>query len=127
MREVISTKKAPAAVGAYSQAVRVGNLLFVSGQIPIKPENGELKLGDIVTQTRQVLANLKAVLEAGQSSMAQAVKVTIYLTDMDNFATVNEIYAEYFQANPPARVCVEVSRLPKNVAVEMDAIALCEG
>ncbi len=126
MTKIIQTDKAPVAVGPYSQAIKVGNLVFVSGQIPMKPENGELQLGHIVTQTKQVLENLTAILEAAGSSLTQTVKVTIYLTDMDNFATVNGIYAQYFPSDPPARVCVEVSRLPKNVSVEMEAVAWCE-
>ncbi len=126
VRTIISTDKAPAAVGPYSQAVKVGNLAFISGQIPINPQNGELVRGDIVSQTRQVLDNLKAIIEACGSSLEKTVKVTIFLTDMDNFATVNGIYSEYFSQEPPARACVEVSRLPKNVAVEMDAVVLCD-
>lgn len=126
MREIINTPKAPAAVGPYSQAVRVGNLAFVSGQIPINPDNGELLRGNILAQTTQVLENLKAVIEACESSLEKTIKVTIYLTNMDDFATVNEVYAQYFKESPPARACVQVSRLPKNVSVEMDAIVLCE-
>lgn len=125
MKKIIATSKAPAAVGPYSQGVKVGNLLFISGQIPLKHEDGELVGNDIVSQTKQVLDNLKAVAKAGGTSLDQAVKITIYLTDMDNFATVNQIYAQYFTENPPARACVEVSKLPKNVSIEMDAIVLC--
>lgn len=121
----ISTDKAPAAVGPYSQAIKTGNFLFVSGQIPLNPQTQELVSG-INAQTIQVLENLKAVLEAGGSSIAQVIKVTIYLTDMNDFSTVNEIYAKYFMENQPARACVAVKALPKNADVEMDAIALCE-
>lgn len=125
MRQIIKTQQAPAAVGPYSQGVKIGNLVFISGQIPLRPDDGELVGSDIVSQTKQVMDNLQAVAEASGTSLEKAVKVTIYLTNMDNFATVNQIYAQYFPENPPARVCVEVSRLPKNVAVEMDAIVFC--
>lgn len=124
MKEIIHTDKAPQAVGPYSQAVKVGNMAFISGQIPINPDNGQLIHGNIASQTRQVLDNLQAVVTACGSNLENVVKVTIYLTDMDNFATVNEIYGEYFHSNPPARACVEVSKLPKNVSVEMDAIVI---
>lgn len=121
----INTDKAPKAVGPYSQAVKSGNLLFISGQIPLNPQTEAMVKG-ITAQTIQVLENLKAVLEAGGSSLGQVVKITIYLTDMDNFSIVNEIYAQYFMDNRPARACVAVKALPKSANVEMDAIALCE-
>lgn len=125
MREVIFTEKAPAAVGPYSQAIRIGELAFVSGQLPLDPASGQIAADDVVGQTRQVLENLQAVVEASGSSLAKCVKVTIYLTDMNDFGLVNEIYGQYFPENPPARVCVEVSRLPKDVKVEMDAVCWC--
>src|SRR5690606_21648077 len=113
----------PISVGPYSQAVKAGGFVFVSGQIPLDPDSGQLVQGDIVAQTERVLQNLQAVLEAAGASMAQVVRATVYLKDMNDFAVVNEIYARYFPSQPPARVAVEVSRLPKDVLVEMDAIA----
>ncbi len=123
-RTSISTPNAPAAIGPYAQAVKAGGLLFVSGQIPIDPASGELVQGDIRAETRQVLNNLKAILEAGGSSLAKVVKATIFIADMEQFATINEIYAEFFHNDPPARACVEVARLPKDVQVEIEAVAV---
>lgn len=120
---VVNTDQAPAAIGPYSQAVVAGNMLFVSGQIPLDPSTGETVDGDISGQTKRVLENLKAVIEAAGSRMSHVVKVTIYLTDMKQFSVVNEIYGSYFSAPYPARACVQVSELPKGVQVEMDAIA----
>ncbi len=122
MKQLIRTDAAPAAVGPYSQAVAVDGWLWVSGQIPLDPASGELVTGNIDAATRRVLDNLKAVVEAAGASLDQAVRVTIYLTDLGGFETVNSIYAEYFTGSPPARVCVEVSRLPKGAEVEMDAV-----
>ncbi len=122
MRQVIWTAAAPAAIGPYSQAVAVDGWLWVSGQIPLDPATGELVSGDIDAATRRVLDNLKAVTEAAGAGLDQAVRVTIYLTDLGRFEAVNAIYAEYFTGSPPARVCVEVSRLPKGAEVEMDAV-----
>jgi 2-iminobutanoate/2-iminopropanoate deaminase len=124
VREIIHTASAPAAVGPYSQGVKVGNLVFISGQLGLDTKTGEIRYDSVEIQTRQVLENLKAIAEASGSSLKQAVKVTVYLTDMGNFDLVNKIYAQYFPENPPARVCVEVNRLPKDVAVEMDAICV---
>ena len=118
----ISTDHAPAAIGPYSQAVVAGDVLYVSGQIPLDPATGQVVTGDLPAQTRQVLDNLKAVIEAAERSMSDVAKVTIFLTDMQQFAVVNEIYGTYFSSPYPARACVEVSKLPKGVAVEMDAI-----
>ncbi len=127
-RRVIGTSRAPAAVGPYSQAIRAGEWLFVSGQIPLDPDTGAVVGGgespSIEAQTRRVLDNLGAVLEAGGADFASIIKTTIYLTDMDHFAAVNAIYAERVGEQPPARACVGVARLPKDVLVEMDAIAL---
>ena len=120
---VVNTDQAPAAIGPYSQAVVAGNMLFVSGQIPLDPSTGETVDGDISGQTKRVLENLKAVIEAAGSRMSHVVKVTIHLTDMKQFSVVNEIYGSYFSAPYPARACVQVSELPKSVQVEMDAIA----
>ena len=122
-RSIIKTSKAPAPVGPYSQAVRCGNLLFVSGQIPLDPENGELLLNSFAEQCHRVLLNLKLILEEGGSSLDSVLKVTIYMNNLAQFNELNEIYSEYFDASKPARACVEVSALPKGVSVEMDAIA----
>ena len=123
-KKIINTEKAPAAVGPYSQAVSTAALVFASGQIPIDPTTGSVVTGDIKTQTRQVLNNLKEVLAAAGSSLDKVVKATIFITNMDDFPVVNKIYAEFFPADPPARACVEVSRLPKGVNIEIEAVAL---
>ncbi|MCR4407270.1 MAG: RidA family protein [Anaerolineae bacterium] len=122
-REIISTSKAPAAVGPYSQAVRVGNLVFTSGQIAIDPEQGRLIEGDVTAQTRQVLKNLTAVLEAAGSSLAQVVKTTVFLQDIHDFAAMNAVYAEFFPESPPARSTVQVAALPLGALVEIEAVA----
>jgi len=122
-RHIISSSKAPAAVGPYSQAVQVGNMLFLSGQIPLNAA-GELQQGDIVVQTIQVLENLKAVLAAAELSLADVVKTTVFLTDLGDFAEMNRVYAEYFPTRPPARTTVQVAALPKGAAIEIDAIAV---
>jgi len=123
-KQVVNTDQAPAAIGPYSQAVKVGEMVFVSGQIPIDPATGDILQGDIKAQTWQVLTNLNTVLTAAGSSLEKAVKTTVYITNMDEFSQVNEVYSEFFKDQPPARACVEVSRLPKGVAVEIDAIAV---
>lgn len=120
---VISTKAAPAAIGPYSQAIKVGNLVFVSGQIPIIPETGETLQGDAAVQTRQVLNNLKNILVAADTSLDRVVKTTIFMKDLNDYAAVNDVYKEFFQNEPPARAAVQVSRLPKDVAIEIEAIA----
>jgi 2-iminobutanoate/2-iminopropanoate deaminase len=122
-KEVISTPNAPAAIGPYSQAVRTGNLIFVSGQIPLDPATGQLVRGDIGTQTQQVLENLAAVLEAAGSSLAKVVKTTVYLRDLGEFGRINEIYAKFFAGSPPARATVQVVRLPRDAAIEIDVVA----
>ena len=122
-RSIVNTSKAPAPVGPYSQAVRCGNMLFVSGQVPLDPESGELVLNSFAEQCHRVLLNLKIILEAGGSALGNVLKVTIYMENLAQFNELNEIYSEYFGAAKPARACVEVSALPKGVAVEMDAIA----
>ncbi|MGI5839255.1 MAG: RidA family protein [bacterium] len=124
-KEIVSTTKAPAAIGPYSQAVKAGGFLFVSGQIPLVPETGELVLGDIKEQAERVLDNINAILGAAGTSFDRVIKTTIFLTDMGNFAAVNEVYSKYFPTNPPARACVAVAQLPRGVAVEIEAIALC--
>lgn len=123
-RHVVATDKAPAAVGPYSQAIQAGKLVFTAGQIPIDPSTGKLVEGDIQLQTRQALTNLKAVLKAAGSSLAKVVKVTVFLQDMGAFGAMNQVYAEFFPENPPARSAVEVAALPLGADVEIEAIAL---
>ncbi|WP_036728503.1 RidA family protein [Peptoniphilus mikwangii] len=115
------TEKAPAAVGPYSQGAVVGNLLFTSGQIPLIPETGELVSDDIQKAARQSLENVKAIVENEGSNFNKAIKVNIFLSDMNNFAAVNEVYSEYFTDHKPARSCVEVARLPKDALIEIEA------
>ena len=122
MKETISTKNAPAAVGPYSQAIKHGNLLFISGQIPLDPKTGNLVEGDIEVQTRMVLENIKAILEAGGMTAHNVLKCTCFLKSMEDFEKFNSVYKTYFEESPPARECVEVSRLPKDVSVEVSAI-----
>jgi 2-iminobutanoate/2-iminopropanoate deaminase len=122
-KTTINTDKAPAAIGPYSQAVRAGNLLFLSGQIPINPETGDIVSGGTTAQTEQVMANLFGILESEKLSAANVIKVTIFIKDMNDFSRVNEIYARYFVSDPPARECVEVARLPKDVNIEISLIA----
>ena len=124
MKTIVHTPQAPAAVGPYSQAVRSGDLLFVSGQIPIDPATGNLVQGDIEAQTRQVMANLLAVVRAGGFTVDSVVKCTCFLKDMEEFARFNAVYSETFAEQPPARECVEVARLPKDVKVEISAICV---
>ena len=124
MKTIISTPKAPAAIGPYSQAVVVGDMIFTSGMIPIIPETGELETGDIKAQAKQAISNLIALLEESGSSAADVVKTTVYIKDMNDFAAVNEVYATFFTDNYPSRSCVEVARLPKDVKIEIEAIAL---
>lgn len=123
MRQAVSTESAPLAIGPYSQAVRAGDLLFVSGQVPIDPATGRLVEGDIATQTRRVLRNVGAILEAAGASFDHVVRTTVFLTDMDDFAAMNEVYAGCFRSPAPARATVQVSRLPKDARIEIDAIA----
>jgi len=123
-KKIIATRNAPAAIGPYSQAVTGAGLIFVSGQIPLDPETGEISGTNIKEQTDRVMKNLDAVLTAGGSDLGKVLKTTIYLADMDDFPIVNDIYGGYFDSAPPARASVEVSRLPKGVLVEIDAVAL---
>lgn len=122
MKEIIFTEKAPKPIGPYSQAIKVGNFLFISGQIPVDPERGKLVEGDIGAQTHQVLKNIRAIVEAAGGTLNNVVKVTVYLDDMDDFAEMNEVYSQYFSESKPARAAIEVSRLPKNVKIEIEAI-----
>jgi reactive intermediate/imine deaminase len=121
-RKAINTAAAPAAIGPYSQAIRHNDTVYVSGQIPLDPETGELVNGDIDAQIRQVFRNLKAVAEAADSDLSHALKVTVFLTDLGNFASVNEIMAEFFTEPYPARAAIEVAGLPKGADVEADAV-----
>ncbi|RBQ06955.1 RidA family protein [Pedobacter miscanthi] len=124
MKQIINTTNAPAPIGPYSQAVQAGNFLFVSGQVAINPENGELNIGNIEEETHQVMRNLKAVLLEAGLTFDNVVKSTIFLSDMGTFSQVNEIYGQYFTADFPARETVQVSVLPKNVNVEISVIAI---
>lgn len=123
MRRAVSSESAPAAIGPYSQAIRAGSLLFLSGQIPLDPATGTMVDGDITAQTQQVFANLKAVLQAGGATFDHVVKTTVYLADMNDFGTVNAIYGTYFSSPAPARATVQAARLPKDCRVEIDLIA----
>ena len=123
MKKIVSTDRAPKAIGPYSQAVVSNGWAFLSGQIPLDPATGQIVDGDIAVQTARVFENLKAVLEAAGSSLERVVKTTVYLKDMGEFARMNEVYATYFTANPPARATVEAARLPRDVRVEIDCIA----
>jgi len=123
-KKVIQTEKAPKAIGPYSQAIQAGGFLFLSGQIPLDPGSGELVRGDIRQQTQRVLENLKGVLESQNLTMADVVKVTIFLKDMGNFSQVNDVYGSYFPSSPPARSTVEVARLPREAGIEIEAVAI---
>lgn len=122
-KKVISTPKAPAAIGPYSQAIEVGDMIFTSGMIPVIPETGEVVKG-LEAQAAQALSNVKSLLESQGSSMNKIIKTTVFIKNMDDFAKINEIYATYFDESFPARSCVEVARLPKDVLLEIEAIAL---
>jgi 2-iminobutanoate/2-iminopropanoate deaminase len=123
MRRAVSSESAPKAIGPYSQAIRAGSLLFLSGQIPLDPATGAMVDGDVASQTHRVFANLKAVLEAAGGTFDNVVRTTVYLADMNDFAVVNEIYGTYFSSPAPARATVQAARLPKDARVEIDAIA----
>ena len=123
MREIISTDKAPGAIGPYSQAIKTGGMVYCSGQIPIDPVTGEFVSNDISEQTEQVLKNLTAVLEAAQTSLANVVKTTVFLADMSDFAAMNEVYGRFFSENKPARATVQAARLPRDAKVEIECIA----
>ena len=126
MKKIVATNEAPQAIGPYSQAIKAGGMLYVSGQIPLVPATGALIAGGIEAQTEQVLKNLQAIVEAAGISLADVVKTTVYITDIQDFARVNAVYARYFVKDCPARVCVEVSNLPKGALVEIDVIAVCD-
>lgn len=122
-KEIISTTNAPAAIGPYSQGTKLGNLIFTSGQIPLVPSTGQIVEGDVQAQTRQALENLKGLLESQGTNLDNVLKTTVFIKDMNDFTKINEIYAQYFTSNQPGRSCVEVARLPKDVLVEIEAIA----
>jgi 2-iminobutanoate/2-iminopropanoate deaminase len=124
VKEVIATDRGPKAIGPYSQAIRANGFVFVSGQIPLDPATQQLVAGDIQVQTERVLENLKGIVEAAGSSLDRVVRATVFLTDMNEFAAMNEVYGRYFRNQPPARSTVQVSRLPRDVRVEIDVIAL---
>lgn len=123
MRQAVATPAAPAAIGPYSQAIRAGGLLFVSGQVPIDPATGQIVDGDIAAQTHRVLGNIAEILKAAGASLDHVVRTTVFLADMDDFAAMNTIYATYFTSPAPARATVQVSRLPKDARIEIDVIA----
>ena len=124
MKEIIVTDRAPRAIGPYSQAVRAGNLIFASGQIPIDPARGEFVAGGIAEQTEQVLRNLRSVFEAAGVGLNQVIKTTVFLADMDDFTAMNEVYGRFFGEQPPARATVQAARLPRDARVEIEAIAV---
>jgi 2-iminobutanoate/2-iminopropanoate deaminase len=121
-REVVSTAKAPGAIGPYSQAIKIGDFVFTSGQIPLNPETGDMP-DTIEEQTKQALENVKAILEAAGTSLDNVIKTTVFLKDMNDFVRINEVYATFFKENPPARSAVEIARLPKDAKIEIEAIA----
>ena len=123
-RTIVSTDSAPVAIGPYSQAVKTDQMVFVSGQLALDPITGELVNQDIQTETRQAMENLRAILIAAGSGLGKVIKTTLYIKEMDDFAKINAVYAEFFPENPPARACVEVARLPKDANFEIEAIGL---
>lgn len=124
MLQLVSTESAPKAIGPYSQAIKANGLVFVSGQIPLDPSTGQLISGSIATQVKQVIANISAILKASGSDLSKVVKTTVYLKDMKDFDEMNQTYAEFFTETKPARATVQAAALPKNVSIEIDAIAL---
>lgn len=122
MKKEISTDRAPAAIGPYSQAIEIGNMVFTSGMIPIDPKTGELVTGNVEAQAEQAFQNLKNLIEASGASMEKVVKTVVFIKDMEDFAKINEVYAKFFAEPYPARSCVQAARLPKDVAVEIEAI-----
>jgi 2-iminobutanoate/2-iminopropanoate deaminase len=124
VKQIVATKDAPQAIGPYAQAVSAGGFIFTSGQIPLDPRTGEFVAGGIAEQTAQVLDNLSKVLEAAGTSLDKVVKTTVYLADMGDFAAMNEVYARYFKAEPPARSTVQAARLPRDARVEIDVVAI---
>lgn len=123
-RNIVSTDKAPGAIGPYSQAVKTDTMVFVSGQLALEPATGNLVSGDIKSETRQAIENLRSILEAAGSSLEKVVKTTLFIKEMNDFSLINEVYGEFFRNNPPARACVEVARLPKDANFEIEAVGL---
>ena len=126
MKQVINTNQAPGAIGPYSQAIKANGFLFVSGQLPVVPATGQFAEGGVSGQTRQSLENVKAILAAAGCTLDDVVKTTVFIKDMNDFGTVNTVYAEYFKQDCPARACIEVARLPKDALVEIEVIAVCK-
>ena len=124
MKTVVSSDRAPQAIGPYSQAIKANGFLFISGQIPLDPVTGQIVYGGIENQTHQVLANLRAILERESLTFANVVKTSVFLKDMDDFALMNNVYSQYFIEEPPARACVQVAKLPRDVSVEIELIAV---
>ena len=122
-KQPIRTERAPAAIGPYSQAIKAGGFLFISGQIPIDPETGQVVQGDVAAQAERVLLNIRNIVDDSGATMQDIVRTTVFLKDMNEFATVNEVYGKFFSTEPPARVTVEVCRLPKDVRIEIEAVA----
>lgn len=123
-KKVVSTSKAPSAIGPYSQGIIAGNLVFTSGQIPIDPDTGDIVTGDIRRATEQCIKNIQAIAEGAECSLEDVIKTTIFITDMNQFAAINEVYGTYFTENQPARSCVQVAKLPKNAEIEIEAVIL---
>ncbi len=126
-KEIISTKEAPAAAGPYSQGVRAGPFLFTAGQVPLDPATGKLVEGDIVVQVRRVMENLRAILAAAHMSFADVVKTTVFVKDLNQFSTINQVYAEYFPSNPPSRSTVQAAKLPLDAGLEIEMVAYRDG
>ena len=125
IKRTIETKQAPAAIGPYSQAIRIGDFLYTSGQIALDPESGIFLSGEIEEETEQTLKNISAILQAGGVSFENVIKTTVYLSDLNDFTRMNQVYEKYFSKNKPARACVQVAALPKGAKIEIDAIASC--
>lgn len=125
-KKIIQTEQAPAAIGPYSQGIQAGNFVFTSGQLPVNPTTGEMITTDIKAETRQCLENVAAILKAAGTSLANTIKLTVFIKDMNQFSQINEVYGEYFPDNKPARSCVEVARLPKDANIEIEAVAMIE-
>jgi 2-iminobutanoate/2-iminopropanoate deaminase len=126
MKKVVNTSKAPSAIGPYSQAIKANGFIFVSGQLPVVPTTGEFAVGGIAAQTKQSLENVKAILEQAGCALDDVVKTTVFIKEMNDFAVMNNMYAEYFTKDCPARACFEVARLPKDALVEIEVIAICK-